>query len=324
MKLSCGVPPSSHTLDHARLAEELGYERLWLYDSPALYEDVWIRLAQVAQGTDEIRLGTAVLVPHTRHVMVTASAIATIEDISADRTAYAFGTGASARWLFGDSALPWAYVRDYLQTLRSLLSGETVEVDGAMTRMAHWPGMTVDRPIDVPLIVSALGPKGQGIAAEIADGLMTMAAGVPGWAWQIGMVSGTVLDSGETPDSDRVKEAVGAWSMIMHHATWEGSPEVAASLPGGADWLARIESESTEVDRHLVVHDGHATHLTDRDRPVLDEFPDLVNSMSWVGDAAAIREKAAETATTGVTELLYTPAGPDIERELRAFAAAFA
>lgn len=322
MKLSCGLPPSSRTLEYARLAEDLGYDRVWLYDSPSLYEDVWIHLGQVAALTDRIKLGTAVLVPHTRHVMVTASAIATIEDISPGRTAYAFGTGASARWTFGGSALKWAFVRDYIETLRGLLRGDTVSVDGAPMRMMHWPGMTVDRPIDVPLIVSALGPKGQAIAGEIADGLMTMAAGVPGWDWQIGMVSGTVLDAGEAPESERVKQAVGAWAMIMQHAMWEGSPKVAASMPGGEDWLARIEAESTEGDRHLVVHDGHATHLTERDRPVLDESPDLLQTMSWVGDPAAIRDKAAETEASGVTELLYTPAGPDLGREITEFAAA--
>ena len=47
-------------------------------------------------------------------------------------------------------------------------------------------------------MLSALGPKGQGIAAEIADGLMNV--GPPeGEAadWHVHMVNGTVLDPGE-------------------------------------------------------------------------------------------------------------------------------
>jgi 5,10-methylenetetrahydromethanopterin reductase len=38
-------------------------------------------------------------------------------------------------------------------------------------------------------------------------------------------------------------------------------------------------------------------------------------------DAEAWRAKLAESERAGVTEVVYQPAGPDIPRELRAFAA---
>ena len=42
-RLACALPPSSDFPAHARLAEELGYARVWAFDSPALYGDVWVR-----------------------------------------------------------------------------------------------------------------------------------------------------------------------------------------------------------------------------------------------------------------------------------------
>ena len=39
-------------------------------------------------------------------------------------------------------------------------------------------------------------------------------------------------------------------------------------------------------------------------------------------EAGGIRQKIAEAEAGGATEIIYAPAGPDIERELRAFAAA--
>ena len=71
---------------------------MWLFDSAALYEDVWIWLGRLAEHT-EIDLGTAVLVPNLRHVMTTASAIATVERMAPGRLACGFGTGATARWV---------------------------------------------------------------------------------------------------------------------------------------------------------------------------------------------------------------------------------
>ena len=37
------------TPDHVALAEELGYRRAWLYDSPALYPEVFMTLARCAE-----------------------------------------------------------------------------------------------------------------------------------------------------------------------------------------------------------------------------------------------------------------------------------
>ena len=71
----------------------MGYERVWVYDSPALYGDVWVALARVAESTDHIGLATGVAVGFLRHVMVTASAIATIEELAPGRLSFAVGTG---------------------------------------------------------------------------------------------------------------------------------------------------------------------------------------------------------------------------------------
>ena len=46
MKVSLGITPSAQARDIAQAAEEIGYDRVWLYDSPSLYEDLWIHLAQ--------------------------------------------------------------------------------------------------------------------------------------------------------------------------------------------------------------------------------------------------------------------------------------
>lgn len=35
LTLSCAFATSSHSHEHAAVAEQLGYERAWFYDSPA-------------------------------------------------------------------------------------------------------------------------------------------------------------------------------------------------------------------------------------------------------------------------------------------------
>ena len=123
MDVSCGFPPGPDVVDHAVLAESLGYRRAWLYDSPVLYGDVWVALARVAERTERIGLGPAVLIPNLRHVLAQASAIATLEGLAPG----ADGGGDRHRLhrarALGQKALPWRFVEDYVRTLRALLRG---------------------------------------------------------------------------------------------------------------------------------------------------------------------------------------------------------
>jgi 5,10-methylenetetrahydromethanopterin reductase len=320
MRISCGLVPSLDVVEHAKLAEQLGYERAWLYDSPAIYLDIWVALARIAENTDRIGLGTAVLVPSLRGVVATASAIASIEAAAPGRLACGFGTGATARWTLGKDALTLAETGEYLRQLRGLLRGDVVQVDGEAVQMSQLPAFAPPRPIDVPILFSALGPKGQALTREVADGIMTVGFGMGGYDWSAQLVVGTVLDDGEALTSRRVQDAAGPWYAILAHGAWEASPEAVDGFPGGAEWRAKLESMRPAGERHLTVHEGHATTVTDLDRILVEAAGDAVVGIGWVAEADAIRAKIAEAEAAGTTEIIYAPSGPDLARELRVFA----
>ncbi len=207
--LSCGFPPSIDLPAYARLAESLGYERVWAYDSPALYGDVWVAVARVAEATERIGVGTAVAVPSLRHPMVTASAIATLAELAPGRLAVAFGTGFTARLAMGRKAMRWADLARYVEQVRALLRGVTAEIEGARCELIYSPGFGPPPPIDVPLLVAPVGPKGFAVAHEVADGVVLVGLppegeSDPRWKTLAVLVNGTVLDPGEDETSERV------------------------------------------------------------------------------------------------------------------------
>jgi len=55
------------------------------------------------------------------------------------------------------------------------------------------------------------------------------------------------------------------------------------------------------------------THLTERDRElILDGAWDLpMAQAAWIAEPDALRARAEQAGASGVTELLYTPSGPD-------------
>ena len=83
-------------------------------------------------------------------------------------------------------------------------------------------------------------------------------------------------------------------------------------------WREAIERVPESV-RHLHVHEGHCVRVPERERPLLD--PE-VGAMTFTGSAAELRERFASLERAGASELLYSPAGPDIPRELRAMSQA--
>jgi 5,10-methylenetetrahydromethanopterin reductase len=323
LAISFGTPPRRDVVDLALCAEELGYTRIWLYDSPAVYGDLWVALARIAERTERIGLGTAVAVPNLRHVMVTASAVATIEELAPGRLACAFGAGFTARKALGQKPLSWSFVKQYVQQLRSLLRGETVDVEGGACQMIHSPGFAPPRPIETPLLLAPAGPKGLAVAREVGDGIVVAASAKPGFNWCAVLASGTVLERGEDHTSPRVRAALGPWFTTSVHGVWElGGPEAVDAFPGGAEWRRAIESERPEGERHLALHEGHAVAVSERDQPLLDAAGPLLLGWGWTGDEESVRARLAEAAAEGATEILYAPGGPDIPRELAAFARA--
>ena len=319
MKLSICIPPGPDAIAIAQYAEKLGYDRIWLYDSVALYEDIWVHLALIAQATKEIGLGTAVLVPDNRGVMTTASGIATIERLAPQRLACAFGTGYTGRRAMGQSQpLPWAHVKDYIQQLRSLLNGAVVSINGNPCQMLHHQDLSVARPIEVPLLISAFGQKGLAIAREIADGWMGVSPPPNPFEMAVQMVNGTVLSEGEPANSQRAIAALAPWTVGTYHMTWETNRGGLHDLPGGKAWLDVI-NQRAEDERHLSVHHSHLTALNDADMAGMNSCNNTLPSFGWVGTADEIKAKAEDCFSAGTTDIMYTPVGPDIFRELRAF-----
>src|SRR3954454_13130413 len=171
MEISCAFPTTLESHEHIALAEELGYERAWLYDTPQQSPDVWMMLALAAERTERIGLGPGVLVPALRHPMVNAAATAALAGLAPGRVAVAFGTGFTGRRAMGYRAVRWAFMDAYIRAYRGLLRGETIEWEGARMQMLHPSGHAPPRPVDVPVIVGALGPKGAAVARELGDGL---------------------------------------------------------------------------------------------------------------------------------------------------------
>jgi 5,10-methylenetetrahydromethanopterin reductase len=323
MEVSVAFPTALDSHENIALAEELGYARAWLYDTPQNSPDVWMSLALAAERTSRIGLGPGVLVPSLRHPMVNAAATAALVALAPGRVQVAFGTGFSGRRAMGYGGIKWAFMAEYIRVYRGLLRGEVVEWEGARMQMLHPDGHAPGRPIDVPILISALGPKGAEVTRELADGLYATLQ-LPDFAKEFPRVSylawGTVLDEGEEPTAERVRLAGGPGTALAWHGAYEfGGQSAVAAVPGGEAWNEVVNRTPDDL-RHLAVHAGHCVELNEADQAAWDAGGSaLLRSATLSGTVEEVRDKLGELAEAGVTEIVYQPCGPDVRRELEKF-----
>src|SRR5947209_8013919 len=178
-------------------------------------------------------------------------------------------------------------------------------------QMLHPEGHAPARPVEVPVLISALGPKGAEVARELGDGLFATLQ-LPDFAREFPQASylawGTVLEEEEDPTSERVRLAGGPGTALAWHGAYEfgGQPAV-AELAGGEAWN-EVVNRSPEELRHLAVHDGHCVELSDADQAAWDAGGhSLLESSTLSGTAKQVHEKLGELEAGGVTEIVYQP-----------------
>lgn len=147
-------------------AEALGYDRIGIWDSPALFREPWVVLSAVASATQRLALGTWVTNPLTRHPVVTASAAASLDDIAPGRVYIGIGSGDTGVSHLGQRAASLAHLKQYVLAVRSLLETGAAGYEGSAVRLEWAKGQRRH----IPILIAAHGPRSLRLAGEIGDG----------------------------------------------------------------------------------------------------------------------------------------------------------
>jgi alkanesulfonate monooxygenase SsuD/methylene tetrahydromethanopterin reductase-like flavin-dependent oxidoreductase (luciferase family) len=115
------IDPARHLLAAGQLAEELGFDALFLGDHPAWALECWIHLAALAVTTSHIRLGINVLGMPFRHPVMTARLAADLDNLSQGRLILGMGIGWDANE-FTNLGLPFPAVSERQAALEEAIT----------------------------------------------------------------------------------------------------------------------------------------------------------------------------------------------------------
>ena len=165
--------PLAEYLSVAREVEARGYDTAWAGEVSGA--DAVALMTLLASHTSRIRVATGVIPFQTRTPLILAQAAATLGQIAPGRVA--LGLGVSSRTIVGQwHGLPFerplAQLREAVQVIRAVLSGERVTFEGEFYRVR---GFRLTAPTPAPparIYLGALGPRMLEMAGEIADGVL--------------------------------------------------------------------------------------------------------------------------------------------------------
>ena len=192
--------PVSDLVHLGVLAEELGYDRCWVYDEGLATRDVYVTLTAIAARTTRIRLGTGSTHPYTRHPATTAATIASLDELSSGRAF--LGVGAGGSLTLGPLAIerthPLQSVSDLLAACRGLLDGDVVNMTtpGFELRNARL-GFPCRRGIEIWL--AGRGPKMLALGGRRADGVMLDFINKPDIGQSVELVRSAARSAGRNP-----------------------------------------------------------------------------------------------------------------------------
>ena len=157
-------------------AESLGFDYVWVTDH---YTNrcTYIALTVAALNTKSIRLGPGVTNPFHVHPAWTASAIATLSEVSNGRAVLGLGPG--DRSTLGQIGISWerplTAVREAVEIIRRLWAGETVNFAGSVFRLSN-AKLSFKPLAPIPIYIGAQGPKMLELAGAIGDGVLINAS----------------------------------------------------------------------------------------------------------------------------------------------------
>jgi alkanesulfonate monooxygenase SsuD/methylene tetrahydromethanopterin reductase-like flavin-dependent oxidoreductase (luciferase family) len=161
------VLPAAELAEFARTAEELGASAVLVADE-GTDRDLFVTLTAIAQATERVLLVGAVTNPWSRHPVASAAAFAALAEVAPGRVVAGFGAGGTR--VFGPLGLaparPFTALRECVEVVSRLLSGETVSLEGEFrVREAALPWT----PGPLPIALAGRGARVEQLAAEQAD-----------------------------------------------------------------------------------------------------------------------------------------------------------
>jgi probable F420-dependent oxidoreductase len=198
-------PPASRVVELTRKAEDLGFSHAWTFDSHILWQEPYVIHSQMLSATERITVGPFVTNPVSRDPSVTASTLATLNDMFGNRTICGIGRGDSVVRVLGRKPTTLRQLEEAMRVIKELAEGRAVDFSGVEVKIP-W---VRDGKLDVWM--AGYGPKALSLTGRKADGFILQLADPVILEWTMKHVHDAAREAGRDPNEVKVCVAAPAY-----------------------------------------------------------------------------------------------------------------
>jgi 5,10-methylenetetrahydromethanopterin reductase len=313
-------------------AESSGWDGLVFNDSQNTSPDTFAALAIAARTSTNLRLGTGVTNPFTRHPVVMASIAATLQSLSGGRFELGIGRGDTALSFVGRKPPPLGLFESYINVVKNHLHGvevpfadlswfnsggapeaQTVGVVGTPTASRLlWLDDTQPAPIDVvgsgPKVIDIAGRLGDSVSLSVGADPQRVEAGIS-----------TARTARASAGLDPASLPVGLYLNILAHPDKRIASELAHGMVTAMSKYSAKNRAAKAPDAQMNATESAGL----RNASERGEDASITDRFGVVGKPAQCVEKLKALIELGVTKIVVVPANPlvpgylDPNRDLR-------
>jgi probable F420-dependent oxidoreductase len=301
------------TIALTQQAEAVGFSYGWFWDNHVLWREVYPLLTLLATNTTDMRLGACVTNPTTRDPSVTASVLATLQEISGGRMDLGMGRGDGAVRMLGLPPTKLKTMEQAVRVIRELAEGRPVDYKGTEL------DLTWAEKSKLPVWIAGYGPMALALTGRVADGLILQLGDPDLIRWMSGTMQSAAAEAGRDPDSIMIQAAAPAhvgpieecrervrWfpAMVANHVVDLVNKYPRDELPESLTNYVR-DREGYDYKHHAEVGSSNADYIAD----------DVIDRFAVIGEPDAHIERLLELAEAGVDQFnLYLMNGDEEEQ----------
>jgi len=296
-------------------AERGGFTNLWITDH-FNNRNVYATLTAAAIYTSKITFGPGVTNPYMVNPVVTAQAIATLDELAPSRVVLGIGAGDKTTLdsVGVEMQKPLVAIQESIDIIRKMVSGETVAYQGEVFKIAGAKFLFKPRG-RIPVYVGAQGPKMLALAGKIGDGVLINACHPKDVEYAVNCVKEGLSAAGKRYD----EIDVAAYTSFSVHedvkkANKAAVPVVSFIVAGSPPQL--LERHGIDVKKAEEIKE--ALKANDWGRAFGGVTPEMISAFSVCGTPDTCIERIAELLKSGISQFVVgSPIGANVREAIK-------
>jgi 5,10-methylenetetrahydromethanopterin reductase len=304
-------------VEYAKLSEEAKIDYVWVTDHYN-NRNVYATLTAMAYATNNIKLGTGVTNPYVINPCWTASAIATIDEVSKGRAV--LGIGAGDKITLESIGVEWkeplTTINEAVYIMKKLLNGERVTFNGKIYNIKN-AKLNYKPSRKIPIYIGAQGPKMLALAGSLVDGVLINASHPIDFEYAIKYIKESLEKREEKIDFFDIVAYTSLSIDENEEKAKEAAKIVVAFIVGGSPQTI-LERHNIDISKASEISDAISKGNFGKALSLVDEK--MLNEFAIVGTPKQVMEKFDSLRKIGVTQIVAgSPIGPEMKKSIKLY-----